>query len=304
MKYLVALILVGIVIILMIVIVYNLGKTTERASFKQTCKSSVQARAKLVQLPMGTTIDKDKASIECPTQYVTIADKSDTKKKETVAKLIADCWDNYGQGKVILFNPRNMRFCAICDVVQFKDQSKPLVGLSGFMMTNKVPIGIDPNHRTYYEFLTGQKPTQAQIGASAQVSAVDSLDTKKRYMIVYTYFKETDIHKFVRENPVAAGIVAGTYSGMQAGAVAQMAIPIPGVGFLVGFLVGSSVGSDVTSAVEKMQKPADSSQTVASSGNAGLDFDANIMVFEYSAQGLSQLGCDELPVSNLDKRFR
>ncbi|MBI5398119.1 hypothetical protein HZB03_01525 [Candidatus Woesearchaeota archaeon] len=308
MKYLVAIILITVILILLIAIVYTMHKTTERATYKQACKASVSARAKLTklssygnaQLPGGATVGAaaDKASIECPTQYITIAEKSDSKIKEKFANLIADCWDNYGAGNLILFSAHDLRFCSICSVVQFKHQGPPLAGLSSYMASNKVPRGIDPNHRTYREFLTGQKATPQELNALAsQASPADKIDTTKRYAIVYTFFDESKTHQLIRENPTTAGIVAGAYAATSQ----PLVFLIPGGPAVVGFLVGSSVKK----AASEMQAPVAASQAVATTqAGTGLPYDANVLVFEYSAPALAQIGCGELPVSQLDKRFR
>ncbi|MBI4739173.1 hypothetical protein HY772_06475 [Candidatus Woesearchaeota archaeon] len=308
MKYLVAIILVAVILILLITIVYTMHKTTERSTYKQACKTSVAARSKLtqlssygnVQLPGGAVVGAtaDKASIECPTQYITIAEKSDSKMKEKFANIIADCWDNYGAGKLVLFSARDLRFCAICSVVQFKHQGPPLAGLSNFMASNKVPRGIDPNHRTYREFLTGQKATPQELSTFAgQMNPADKIDTAKRYTIVYTFFDESKTHQLIRENPTTAGIVAGAYAATSQ----PLVFLIPGGPAVVGFLVGSSVKK----VASEMQAPVAASQAVATTqAGTGLPYDANVLVFEYSAPALAQIGCGELPVSQLDKRFR
>jgi hypothetical protein len=195
-----------IILLLLLLLLRSIGQKAEDQSEKARCKSSVTAYARLGELPLGRDV-KDERSIDCPTKFVTIKKTTPRKMRTQIANLMVDCWDNYGEGKLMLFSPFSLEsFCALCSVFQFQDKSMQLKGLPGFMMTEEAPIVRKDWHPTYQEFITGERSVEFMLDKAEGSADLSSLDGSKRYVV--TYFTESSW--IMRDVP--ATIIVAEYS--------------------------------------------------------------------------------------------
>lgn len=274
----------------------KIGDVADDSAERTRCRNSVMAYAKLNRLPFGDQV-ADAADIDCPTQFVTIEKDTPVVMRREVANMMYDCWNNYGEGKLQLFSATSQKFCGICSVFQFEDKSVQLDGLSSFLMTEKIPgknrAGVSPS---YYDYIAGSSGVQTDPDVVDKAKQADTnfLDGSQRYVILFTYYKQSYWSK-VKGFLVGAGIgaatvlVAGAITVISGGTLAVVAAGVVKVGFTTAMVVGGAVGA------------------AASGGNLathGADWDSRLVMVVYNTDALKELGCEELPISMVDKQFR
>jgi hypothetical protein len=277
-------VVVGIVfIVIMLSFISKLGEKQEEDSYNSRCRNSVLAYAKLNALPFGEAI-ADEGEILCPTRFVEIADGRPSQMRRDVANLMFNCWHNYGEGRLNLFDPGSNMYCAICDVFEFEDKSTKLDHFVSFLMSERVPVDVGDGYRpTYFEYLS-DKTTDADTVSSSKKSDMNYLDGSKRYAVLFTHNKENVWYDVVNT-------FAGSWenAGMTAGA-----------GVLI-TLLGDPIALFVAStAVAAIPFAAVASSALTGSG----EWHASVVLIEYSAEGINEIGCEQMPVSMLDKQFR
>jgi len=283
-----AVVLAVVILIIMILLFSKIRKGMEESAHDMRCKSSIAAYAKLNNIPKipGSSGNVDESDIDCPTKFVTIEKGSPLKTKREIANLMFECWNNYGEGKLLLFKPESMKFCAICSVFQFEDKSVKVDKFLSFLVTERAPIknkdGFSP---TYYDYISGSSGSDIML--SGQLSGYDQnyLSGNKRYAVVFAIQKDLFWNKFwngAKGFAVAASImvVLATATVVTAGVGGPLAIVA--LSALAGS-AGAYVGADTT---------------------VSGDWKANLMTVEYSPDSLAKLDCDSIPVSMLDKKFR
>jgi hypothetical protein len=203
----------------MAVIITKIVEVANEANQKETCKKSVLMYSKTV---IGGKPLSD--SIKCPTKYITIKSNSDDEAKRTIANEMYDCWDNFGQGKLELFDTKNENFCAVCSVIGFSGVKGDIDGFSEFLANEKIPT----RDETYLEFLIGE----SQDNLKEQTAYADSefkINTEAEYAVMFTYSKKSRMSTIAKS---AIGIVTGAV--LAAGGVFLIAT---GVGIPAGIVV-------------------------------------------------------------------
>ena len=289
----VTLVITLLVLFLLIVLFIKIGKGAEEKALESRCKNSVIAYAKLNSLPFGDAA-ADPDDIDCPPQFITIDERSDLKMKRQVANLMYNCWNNYGAGRLQLFSATDQKFCAVCSVFQFKDKKTELSGLTTFLMSERIPHktkeGVRP---TYYEYIAGVK-TSAKVKDDAKQTDTNFLSGSARYVVLFTYYKQSywsKVKGFIVGGliGVATVVVAGAITVVSGGTAAVVAGYVAKVGFTAAITIGGAIGAG------------------AAGGGVtthGADWDTRLVMVTYDEKALKELGCEELPVSMVDKQFR
>jgi hypothetical protein len=292
-----AIIIVLVIIILFMIIFKRIAVSSEESALKTRCKTSVMAYAKINSLPgipFLADSNADEANINCPTTYTTIASDTPNKMKREIANLMFDCWDNFGAGKLRLFRADDDKFCVVCSAFQFEDKTTKLAGLPGFLMTEKAPIVIDKRRPSYQEYLTGTQTNPGVVDQAKNSIDMGYLDGSKRYVVMFTYFKQSYWSKLkgaltgfvISATVVTVGtIIAVTATAVTFGTAAPIGVLIISASVVAGASLAGGGASGGTM-------------------SEGADWDANIVMSEYSPEALKAFGCGELPVSQMDEKFR
>jgi hypothetical protein len=294
---LIAIVIVTVIIILIIIIFKKIADASEESALRSRCQASVAAYARLKDIPFGEATTGE-ADIRCPTQYITIEDTTPKDMRRQVANQMVDCWSNFGAGKLRLFTADDEKFCVICSVLEFEDESEKLTGLSSFLMTERAPVIQDKKRPTYYEYLTGVQTNPEIVDQVKSSVDLNYLDGSKRYAVMFTFYKESYWSKLKSALYGAlTGAVAGTVVVLGVGVGLFLAVGTVGIGAPVSALIVS--GSAALGAYIAAETSESDSWTTE-----GADWDANVILAEYNAAGLEALGCTALPVSQVDERFR
>ncbi|MFH1064249.1 MAG: hypothetical protein V1729_04170 [Candidatus Woesearchaeota archaeon] len=295
-------VIVGMVTLVLLLILFKqIADGAEEHAMDSRCKASVTAYAKIKNLPIGD-VKGDAADIDCPTKFVTIEKSTPLSMRREVADLMYQCWYNYGEGKLRLFSAKDTKFCAVCSVFQFEDKSTQLDRMVSFLMSERIPSRLaDGTRPTYFEYISKVQTSPTVVDAARQTDT-NFLSGTHRYAVMFTYYKQSYWSKVSGilagaavggTIAVATVAVAGVITYFSAGTGVVVAGAIVKVGFTTALVVGASVGAAVGG--------------TAAGGEVfteGADWDARLVMTPYSPEDLKNLGCDEIPVSMLDKKFR
>ena len=296
-------VVVMVVVTMVLIAIFNsIAKVSKDEAERASCKASVMAYAKFnslnLDVPFVTGAKADESSINCPTKYLTIQSAKASSMRRDISDLMVECWDNFGAGKVNLFSSDDAKFCVICSVFQFEDKTTQLQGLPYFMMSENMPLKVDGIRPTYQEYLTGVT-TNPEVIDDVRGKDLSYIDGSKRYAIMFTFYKESYWSKVYSSlvgalTGVAAGavLVIGVAAGLAiAGASFGIAAPVSALIVTASAAAGAAIG--VSSADEG-----------AGTFIGGADWDANIIMVEYDTQKIQDLGCEALPISQKDPRFK
>ena len=198
-----ALVILAITLIIVFVFQQRLSAEIKENTPKELCKLSVQQHAK--SKIGGFDFSEE---INCPTQQIIIKEdltkeKEQTTAKKTIADAMADCWEQFGEGKLDLFQGDGI-FCADCSIINFENpKSSNLNGFINYYFDTKITSGPGKG-KTYSEYITGLR-TKPSIEK-------DNISTSQSYAVMFFHIKHTNyfkaISKIIEENPVlfAAGV--------------------------------------------------------------------------------------------------
>ncbi|MBN1544055.1 hypothetical protein JW898_01180 [Candidatus Woesearchaeota archaeon] len=294
---LIAVIIVVILIILLIVLFKGISDAGEEEARSSRCKASVIAYARinsLPDIPFNDEATSSSSDINCPAKYVTIEDEGDNQVRREIANLLAQCWDDFGRGKLKLFRAEDEKFCVVCSVFQFEDRSVRLTGLPSFLMVEKSPYYVEKKRVSYQEFMTGVRTNDEVVDRARSSMDQNYFDGSKRYAIMFTYYKQS------------------YWSRLEGG---LLGLGIAVVGGIIGAAVAVGTfgaGAPVAALIITGSAAAGAAIGAASTGegvgggwaSSGADWDAQVVISEYDADRLREFGCDSLPVSQLDERFK
>jgi hypothetical protein len=281
-------IIIGIIIIFILASLFALIYNMASRSIDETrCKASVTAYAKLNSLPYGDTT-ADPANIECPTQFITIEKQNPVEMKRDVANLMYDCWNNFGEGKLLLFRQTDEKFCVVCSVIDFEDRSTRLDRFATFLMQERIPNKrADGTRPTYYDYIAGHSEGTTDPTEAGRAD-IGYLDGGRRYAIMFTYYKESfwnQARNFLIYGAIASVVVGAlTMAVVSGGTLTPLTVVI-----ILG--VSSGVAGGIAGAT-------------AAEATTDVDWDARLIMTEYTPEKIQQLGCGELPISMVDEKFR
>ncbi|MBI2175825.1 hypothetical protein HYU40_00560 [Candidatus Woesearchaeota archaeon] len=198
------------------------SNAAESSADLAACKGSVLRNAQLrisgIEFP---------TDIRCPARNVVIKNTKEPKDqkaaKETIAKEMYYCWDQYGKGRLNLFKDEAV-FCAVCSFINI-DSDTPVTGLPDYLMNTQIPGN---SGTLYYSYLAGFQTDNAQsVLGDAFVkdpklrTAAEELSLEKgNHAVVFVYAKGKDeIEKVVRQLTLQttygkAGMAIGATSGV------------------------------------------------------------------------------------------
>jgi len=246
-KFLLGLVLMLIVLVVMILLKGQIFGATNAAH--DICKQSVYQNY-LLSLAVNTFGE----SVKCPTQYVKIDNSNERQAKADLAESMRDCWDQFGEGKIELFNGDGT-FCAVCDQVTFTNKNKKITGFVDYLAATRVPL----SSNTYAEYLTSyQTKGAAEILDEARQNpefqqnvGQDVIDpaVQDKYATVFIYVKGRDnIEQFAKKaisvELAAIGtevITIGIIKAAGAGAAAAIGIATAPISVPVVIIAGGVV---------------------------------------------------------------
>jgi hypothetical protein len=222
-----------------------------------SCYSSVKLNSNLhlrgIEFP---------TNINCPARKLEVADNTnEAEGNNAAAKKVADqmyyCWNQYGEGKLNLFNDDGT-FCAVCAFIDVKTPT-PIHKFPDYLTTATVP---DQSGLDYTSYLTGFSTSKASevlgvINGNTLLQNKDQagLPTNKKYAVMFVYARGRDRMQAITDHLTAqttagkVGLVAGLAAG--AGSWAAVAIGLGAVTGPIGWIAaGAGVGTMV--AVERI----------------------------------------------------
>jgi len=290
---LIAVVIVAVIMILLIVIFKKISDASEEEALRSRCRTSLVAYARLKDLPFGDA-NADEADIDCPTRYITIPEGNQNDMRRSVANQLVSCWSDFGEGKFRLFSAEDQKFCVICSVFQFEDRSVRLTGLPSFMMTERAPVLVNKKRPTYQEYMTGVRTSDEVVDQARGSIDNNFFDGSKRYAVMFTYYKQSYWDK-----------ISGALVGLTVGAVGAFI----GIAVTVGTAgIASPIGAMIITGSAAAGAAIGAASTGGGQGGgwttSGADWDANIVISEYVPEQIRTFGCQSLPVSQVDERFK
>lgn len=278
---------VGVIfLVVMIIFAMTIVENTEKQAARTHCQASVISYAKLNSVPFDSVL-RDSGEIDCPTQFLTIADARGDVMRREIANLMYDCWSNYGAGNMLLFDDSGDKFCMICSVFDFEDKSENLTGMASFLMNERVPReitkGVQP---TYYEYFTS---SVVPAGILEQIVSKNVLSGSQNYAVVFTFYEKGFMDTML-------GFFADVSGALGMDETAKF-YPM---------MVGASADPF------NDDNRGDYLETLKTSFGGGIifskkvtdDWFSHIILVPYTGQHLKALGCNELPISQVDKKYR
>jgi hypothetical protein len=277
-------IIMVVVIALLAMVILRWKEIAHLESQKNICKASVYEHA--ASHIKGVDLS---SSINCPTQNHTVPDGTPHEQKLYLAKRMAGCWEQFGEGKLRLFDHDDM-YCVLCSWVEFSGD-EVLHDFSEFLYTERMP----GTEITFMDYLNGYETERAAqvIGDVTKDTVKDKpILPDKMYTIVFVYAKGDDNVRIASDMAVNVLQSAGTPLAVVGGVLliaggaltsfTGIAAPIGGAIIFVGqkvFMVGG-----VSAALESYFRT-----------DLAPEHLAYVAFREYNQEELDQLGCRYLP---------
>ncbi len=290
-----AAVLMAVILIILITFLWRVSAKSDEQALDQRCRTSVISYAKLNSLPSVPFHQGSNAKasdIDCPTRFVTIKKKlRPNEKRKLIADLMYKCWWQFGEGRLRLFRADSKQYCHMCAMFQFEDKTDSVEGMPFYLMTQRLPLKRDNRYPTYYEFITGNMPSNDLL---EKVKSKGSFyfTGDKRYAVFFTFMEPKKMSAFEK---FLVGVAAGAVVGLAVGVtIVTGGAAAPGIIAAAGTIAGSSTVGALIIGTTATQI----------SGGGGSGYKANIIVTPYDAKSIKQLGCSELGLSMIDKKFR
>ena len=269
----------------------NLKEAYSKAVGKTTCEASVMGHAALKLRYADFS-----GEIKCPTIKLQINDKNEEIVKKKIADAMADCWDQFGKGKLELFSDDSV-YCSICHRITFNKEIQ-IKGFTGYLANNN-PSG---QKISYLQYLTTEKTQNSDFLTGLSNNHIDDTilaSQQNEYATIFTYIKgkkylEEYVEKAKYITPGAGLMVFGAglvfKSPVIAAAVASVSGPAAPVAGVVAGGIAVSVGT-ITFGVGALW-------SYLAATYAGVPFEhiSLINFVPYDAQYIQSLNCKEIPI--------
>ena len=237
----IVLVLIGIVIIYIIVTGSKIATT---GGDKEQCLSSIRAQAAVNLLSPGTAVN-----LRCTTEQVKSDETDATKQKGVLASSMARCWEEFGEGKVKLFQIQTGSYCVVCSHIEFTKPQK-LDHFMQYLMENAAP----GKSVSYYSYLFNVEGTPQLVNQYRlnPISNQDTLDVSHPVAVMYVAEKKVDATGGGKGPALAAlaGVAAAGVVLISGGTAIPALIAAGASGGAVGFvLTPYLVNQDFKSAV-------------------------------------------------------
>ena len=225
----------------------------ENLSDYQICKSSNFENAKL-NLKIDNWAIQERSGNKCKTEYLKVPKEQEL---NLIARKLAECWDQYLEGRETLFDTEDNNYCAMCSVLTFEDK-KELKGLTSYLMDNAAP---GTGGKKYYEYLNRiivKKENMEEVENAELLGNITSISTDVPLAVMFVEGKDVNPGSLTGASSIeqasigtAVGAVAGGLVLVGAGACATLIGCTVGAVFIgvgagvAGFLTGSGYNPDV-----------------------------------------------------------
>lgn len=221
--------------------------------------------------------------IDCPTQKITIEETKQDQVNKEMANYMVDCWKNFGEGELLLFEEQDENFCVVCHILSFEEENRQYTGFESYLTSNTAP----GKKVTYYEYFTGNPPSDDAKQVASNEFDIRYFDSDKKYATVFTYNKVTEFWDKQTKEMVAygaGGVVVGTVLVAAVG-YTTIGVLTGGVGFIaVPLFIGAAGGAGVTTGFLKNINHKPTQDTVP-----------GVFLIEFEPQSLAKLQCTQLP---------
>jgi hypothetical protein len=262
---LVALIFMVALLLVLVGFLYSTGQLGESAVDKETCKLSVQLFAK-AKVPGFDVASSD--SIKCHTETREIDTSTQEKAKKDLANAMFDCFDNWGDGELELFDTESRNknnYCIVCSKLEFTKDEK-VTGLTEYLTETT----ISGKGKSYYQFIKGTGVSERDYGSISDENLVinDVVDASKDYAVIFNYGKTIGWWDKAQKDAIASSIgliLGGTSNGWT---VSEYIVD-----------GGTSTGYGITK-IPYLET----------------DWQAGILMIPLEDDTISQLDCSEIPI--------
>jgi hypothetical protein len=260
---------------------------------KDICKQSVRMHA----AANIKGVNFNSQTLNCPTQNLTIPKKySDEDAKKAIAVAMADCWDQYHEGRLELFGAEGT-YCAICNFVEFEEKGNTIPGMMQYLMDEDAP-GKQMSYISYFQGFESDRSDWLRDELRKKKPnfendlMVYNLDTDKTYTITFVYVKgSNNIRKAgeyiqnLMQNPATAGAAFGVI--VAGAAVVGVTGPISAIMAIPGLITGGTLFTQFAFL---------SGFTTLMVTDTEDDYLSYISLREFSADALTDLNCEYMPV--------
>ena len=229
------------------------------------CKNSNLENAKL-KLKIKNQVIDERVGNRCKTEYLKVPKDQEL---NFMAKKLASCWDQYLEGKELLFETRDNTYCVVCSVLYFDDKDKEISDFSSYLFENQVPF---KRELSYMEYLNRVIITDKDIDSvkNAELSGdLKPIATNTDYAVLFVQGENVYPRSVIAASSVqtsmwgtiiggtigfvlvAVGAVTCPFTGIAAGGTCWLIAVGVGVaaGGGVGYYLGSSSDPDVDTLV-------------------------------------------------------
>lgn len=170
--------------VVMLLFIGQSGKISSEVGDKEACLSSVRNQALTSRITPASSVD-----LRCTTHYETTAVAKPEDQKALLAKEMASCWEQYGEGKIRLFQDETGSYCVVCSRLAFTKPAR-LDHFTQFLFDTQVPA----KGKTYYGYLFNTEGT-SQVLQDYRASGIadqDTIDTARPQAVIYVATKNVD----------------------------------------------------------------------------------------------------------------
>lgn len=274
------------VLAILAIMVGKLKDTGEDAADESFCKISVYQHASAKVGPFDFS-----QNIECPTRNIIINNKKESQARFEIAEELRKCWDNFGKGKLDLFQQEGT-FCAVCSTIDFTKKGT-LGDLSSYLLKKEIPPP-NPKRLTYMDFITGSESPKFKDYYDDPLKfnkddpkLENEIDTSPRYAVLFVYARGLDsiseFKQYMGGSVAAASLVGGgVLAGVGGIGVAVILLGSNPIGWVATGLI--AIGAGVYAFVKILTAGEDP------------EFMAVTFLKPYTNTEFADIGCQYLPV--------
>jgi hypothetical protein len=303
--------MLGLVIFCALVIIFLLflsraNDVLKGKSAKEICKADVSGQAAMGIKPLkrlqqiGELFDSRHAytsDINCPTQEVEIKENLDTRDgqanaKKQIATAMYDCWDQFGEGKLELFESKlgTEMYCVMCHHITFKQKDKTLDGFVSYLQDTTIPSDDETTYADYlmgYQSLDTLQMFKQNFEKFMQQNDAHEIITSSDYAVTFIYFKQGYLDK-----------IKSTFIGMVSGAVLGTVGGALSAGVTIGAVTVSTGGAALIGlAIFAIQ----TGIGVVVGSDTSADWNSGVMLIPLQSVNLQDLQCGYLPAKQSEK---
>jgi len=302
-KVIMTFVILSILVIIMFLILIRFKQESWNLYNKEVCKKSVELQAKQKQFltikgEHLTDLYGNQVELKCSTEYKTIDDKDNEIIKRKIANSMFNCWDQYGRGKVEIFDTKDRNYCVICSSLEFtkKDEIKDF---TKFLIEEKPSPSSDIyiNHLMETHVKQGGPANSFMMSyENSKLKNLDKIDLTNPLAVIFYMGKEAyPDAKFLTEASKTKTTIVGTGGGaIVSGTIAGIAI---GVGIvecatLIGCIKGLGMIATGITKAGIIGGTAGGTLGYFVGSDSSAEWDARVLTYDYTK--LNDLDCTYL----------